>query len=408
MTQQEALQVLKGKCNVFLTGQPGAGKSYLTNVFIDWMLDNGVDFAVTASTGIAALNVNGKTLHSFMGVRNDDELSINDIDEILEHSGTVQRYINTKVLIIDEISMVSAQLFENLNILAKIARRSEEPFGGMRVIAVGDFYQLPPVKGDYCFKSQAWTGANFQFCNITEQHRTSDMTFIDILAGIRAGVLTEEQKAVIRSRVIDDVSTLDGVVRLDTHNRRVDEINENKLKRLTTVPRTYRMIQEGEEKYILNIKKSCLSPETLILKVGARVIFTRNDFEQRWVNGTQGEVVALNEESVDVRIFSNDEVVNVKQSRWEHCKGYGKYKVVLASISQLPLRLAWAITIHKSQGMTLDRAVIDVSKVFATGQAYVAISRVRSLDGVFLQGHLTAGFLSVDELVKQFYGELKA
>jgi hypothetical protein len=234
------------------------------------------------------------------------------------------------------------------------------------------------------------------------------MTFIDILAGIRAGVLTEEQKAIIRSRVIDDVSALEGVVRLDTHNKRVDEINENKLKRLATIPRTYRMTQEGEEKYILNIKKSCLSPETLILKPGARVIFTRNDFEQRWVNGTQGEVVALNEESVDVRIFSNDEVVNVKQSNWEHCKGYGKNKVVLASISQLPLRLAWAITIHKSQGMTLDRAVIDVSKVFATGQAYVAISRVRSLDGVFLQGHLTAGFLSVDESVQQFYGELKA
>lgn len=404
MTQQEALLILKKEtCNVFLTGQPGAGKSYLTNQYIDWILENNKEFAVTASTSIAALNITGKTLHSFMGVRDDKELTEDDVQDILENSRTLNRYQTTDILIIDEVSMVSAQLLDNLDTIAKIARHSDSPFGGIRVIAVGDFYQLPPVKGDYCFKSNAWLDGGFKFCNLTEQHRTNDQIFIDILAGIRSGVLTEEHKQHIRERVVDDVSGLEGVVRLDTHNQKVDDINHMKLSRLTTPAKSYRMTVSGDEKYHESLKKHCLSPETLILKVGARVIFTRNDLEYRWVNGTQGEVVEMDTNMVKVRIFNNDNVVEVCPVDWEYANGYGKNKTVRAAITQLPLRLAWAITIHKSQGMTLDRAVIDVSRVFATGQAYVAISRVRSLDGVFLQGKLTSGFLAVDESVKEFY-----
>lgn len=404
MTQQQALDILKKEtCNVFLTGQPGSGKSYLTNQYIDYLIDNGKDFAVTASTGIAAINVGGKTLHSFMGVRDDQELTEENIQDIFDNSNTLNRYLFTEVLIIDEISMVSAQLFENLDILAKTARQSKEPFGGIRVIAVGDFYQLPPVKGEYAFTSEAWQNGQFKFCNITEQHRTNDTTFIDILAGIRSGVLTDDQKSHIRARVVDDVSDLHDVVRLDTHNEKVDQINNMKLSRITTPPRTYKMTETGDERYLAQIKKNCLSPEKLILKVGARVIFTRNDLDQRWVNGTQGEVIELRDEMVRVRLFSNDSEVEVIPMSWEYANGYGKNKKVIASVTQMPLRLAWAITIHKSQGMTLDKAVIDVSRVFATGQAYVAISRVRSLDGVYLQGKLTQGFLSVDESVQEFY-----
>lgn len=404
MTQSESLTILKKEtCNVFLTGQPGSGKSYLTNQYIEYLIDNGQDFAVTASTGIAAINVSGKTLHSFMGVRDDKPLTEEDVQDIFDNSNTLNRYLFTEVLIIDEISMVSAQLFENLDILAKTARQNKAPFGGIRVIAVGDFYQLPPVKGEYAFTSEAWINGGFKFCNITEQHRTNDTTFIDILAGIRSGVLSDDQKAHIRERVVDDVSDLHDVVRLDTHNEKVDQINTMKLSRLTTVPKTYNMTETGDERYLAQIKKNCLSPEKLILKVGARVIFTRNDLEQRWVNGTQGEVIELQDGMVRVRIFSNDSEVEVIPMSWEHANGYGKNKKVIASVKQMPLRLAWAITIHKSQGMTLDKAVIDVSRVFATGQAYVAISRVRSLDGVYLQGKLTGGFLSVDESVQQFY-----
>ena len=403
MIQTKALAILKGIGNVFLTGQPGSGKSYLTNQYIDWLLDNGKTFAVTASTGIAALNVGGRTLHSFAGLRNDDPLTEENVRDILGSSHTYKRYSSTEVLIIDEISMVSAQLLENIDQLARIARRSDKPFGGMRIVAVGDFYQLQPIKGEYCFTGESWKSAEFAFCNITEQHRTNDDAFIGILTGIREGNLTDEQKRTILSRVNDDVSSLEGVVRLDTHNKRVDEINDQKLARLEGVPKTYRMEEEGNDMYFKGLKKSCLSPEMLVLKVGARVIFTRNDPEQRWVNGTQGEVTELREGSVRVNIFSNGEEVNVEYAAWEHCIGYGKGRNVLATVKQVPLRLAWAITIHKSQGMTLDKAVIDVSRVFATGQAYVAISRVRSLEGLFLQGKLTSKFLEIDESVKEFY-----
>lgn len=404
MTQAEALALLKeGKQNIFLTGQPGAGKSFVTNKYIDWLIDNGKSFAVTASTGIAAINISGKTLHSFSGLRSDEPLTEADVYDILNNRYTQKRYKETDVLIIDEISMVSDQMLDNLNALAKRARGlMDEPFGGMRVIVVGDFYQLPPISGNYCFHSEAWKDAGFLFCNLTEQHRTNDGVFIDILTGIRSGHLTEEQKEIIRSRVFDDVSDMN-VARLDTHNKRVDEINQMKLSRLNTAPRTYTMKTDGLDIYVESLKKSCLSPDVLVLKVGAKVIFTRNDFEHRFVNGTQGEVTALDDSSITVKLNTTEEVINVGPAKWEYANGYGVNKVVLASVSQIPVRLAWAITIHKSQGMTLDSAVIDVSRVFATGQAYVAVSRVRSLDGLFLQGKLTSGFLNVSKDVKQFY-----
>lgn len=406
MTQQEALIILKGDNNVFLTGQPGAGKSYLTNQYIDWLLDNGKDFEVTASTGIAALNVGGKTLHSFAGLRNDEVLSDEDIDQILGNSKVYRRYSQTDVLIIDEISMVSAQMLENVDRLAKIARNSQEPFGGMRIVAVGDFYQLPPVKGKYCFLSPLWKKAAFITCNITEQHRTNDELFISLLNSIRTGQFTEEQKQIIRERVCDDVSGIKDTTRLDTHNKKVDEINEMKLSRLSTTPQSYKMTFSGDEIYHDQLKKSCLSPELLVLKPGAKIIFTRNDIEQKWVNGSQGEVVAVNENVVTVRLYRDNSEVEVTPSSWEKAIGYGNQKTVLASIGQMPLRLAWAITVHKSQGMTLDSAVIDVSRAFATGQVYVAISRIRSLEGLHLQGFLTNKSLEIDEQVKDFYANI--
>jgi len=403
MTQQEALTIMKTGGNVFLTGEPGAGKSYLTNQYIDWLIDNGKNFEVTASTGIAALNVGGKTVHSFAGLRDDEELSEEDIKDILGSSYTYRRYSQTDILIIDEISMVSAQLFQNIDTLAKIARNNTKPFGGMKLVVVGDFYQLPPVKGDYCFKSKAWTDASFTVCNITEQHRTNDMVFTSLLKNIRTGLWTDEQKQILRDRVQEDVSHIKDATRLDTHNKKVDDINNMKLSRLDTIPKTYNMTSRGNEKAIAGLKKSCLSPEMLILKPGAKVLFTKNDIQQRWVNGTQGEVESLKENSVVVRIYKNNQTVEVGFEDWEQASGYGKNKTVHAVISQIPLRLAWAITIHKSQGMTLDSAIIDVSNAFATGQVYVAISRVRSLDGLYLQGKLSNKALEIDESVKEFY-----
>ena len=399
---------LKGERNIFLTGQPGTGKTYTINKYIEWCVDNGILPEVTASTGIAAVHVGGKTIHSWAGVYNDDTLTAQDVEDLLDNSWTLQRITATEVLIIDEISMVSDKLLNVVARLAMAAKNNSKPFGGMKVIVVGDFYQLPPVKGKFAFQSEAWNQADFQVCYLHEQHRQDDKVFNNILTGIRAGVLTDEQKQIIRNRVVDDISGEEGVIRLDTHNAKVDRINDMKLDRLDGIPKTYAMTENGNDKAVTALKKNCLSPERLVLKVGAPVLFTKNDSkDKQWVNGTQGVVEQLDEHTVKVRLL-NGMLVEVEPMNWERSEGYGKNKNVIAMITQIPLKLAWAITIHKSQGMTLDKAVIDVSDVFAEGQAYVAVSRVRSLDGVFLQGRLTSKFLNVNEDVQEIDKEFLA
>lgn len=407
MLQETALEILKKDGNVFLTVQPGTGKSYLVNQYVNWLLDNGKIPTVTASTGIAAVHVGGTTLHSWAGVRDDNSLTAEDMDDILENDYVRRRICQTEILIIDEISMVSAKLLNVISKLAMIARGNMTPFGGIKVVAVGDFFQLPPVKGDFAFESETWKQANFTVCYLHEQHRQSEQVFNDILTNIRAGFLHEDQKQIIRSRVIEDVSKLENVIRIETHNVNVDNINDMKLTRHEGVPQTYVMTDSGNELAIKALKKNCLSPERLTLKVGVPVLLTRNDVDKRYVNGSQGIVTALYPNSVKVELRNGLEV-ELETQKWERCEGYGANKKVIASISQIPLKLAYAITTHKSQGMTLDAAVIDVTKAFAPGQAYVAVSRVKSLEGLYFQGKLTQNFLMVSEKVLEYDKSIKA
>lgn len=406
MTQDIAYKVLTTtNRNILLTGKPGAGKSFLTNKYIEYLLDNGISgIEVTASTGIAALNIGGKTLHSFLGIRGD-VVDDSDIEDIVANRWTVNRIKKTKILIIDEVSMVSDRLLDLADIICREVRGNDKPFGGIRVILVGDFFQLPPVskkgepKAGFAFKAKVWEKADFGVCYLTEQHRSNDDTFNDILSGIRTGVITDDHKKLLKTHIFDLLPEDIGPhVRLDTHNKRVDDFNNMRLSRLTTPASIYNMTGQGTEAQIAMLKNMCQSPEKLVLREGARVIFTQNDnVDQQYVNGTVGEVTEVHTNRVVVKV--NNNYIEVTPRSWELATGYGKNKTVHASITQLPLRLAWAITIHKSQGMTLDKAVIDLSRVFESGQGYVAISRLRSLSGLYFQGKLTERILMVDKEV---------
>jgi len=399
MKQNEALTILKSERNVFLTGQPGTGKTYLINQYIEWLIDNGRVPNVTASTGIAAIHVGGATLHSWAGVRDDNNLTAENVTDILENPWARERICKTEILIIDEISMVSANLLNAASLIASKAKGNDKPFGGIKIVVVGDFFQLPPVKGEFAFTAESWKQADFEVCYLTDQYRQADKVFNDILTGIRKGELNDEQKQILRDRVVDDVSGVDAV-RLDTHNAKVDKINEMKLDRLPGKPNLYEMTADGNEKAIIALKKNCLSPERLFLKVGAPVLFTKNDKDKQWVNGSQGKVTEVMEHGIKVLTDGDEVIVGIEE--WERSEGYGRNKKSIAKVRQLPVKLGYAITIHKSQGMTLDAAIIDVSNVFACGHAYVALSRVKSLDNVYFQGRLTGGFLNVDEEVQEF------
>ena len=401
MTQEEALTIMKGDNNVFLTGEPGSGKSYTVDRYVDWAFANGVYPVITATTGIAATNVNGSTLHSWAGLRDDKILTDQDLLALMGNKWVRNRVRNTKVLVIDEISMASAQLMDQINRLTKVIRKDDRPFGGIKVIMVGDFFQLPPVNGAFAFESDAWQELDPHMCELTEQHRQSEGLFIEILRKARRNEsFTDEEKEALKARKYDDVSKLPVQLRLETHNKDVDKVNFARLQRHPGTAKTYTMKKFGPAAE--HLVRNCLSPEKLTLKEGVPVMFTKNDPELRWVNGTQGTVKEMKDDRVVVELVDGSEV-EVLRAQWKRSSGYGAEEQVSAELSQIPLRLAWAITVHKSQGMTLDQAVMDLTNVFAPGQGYVAVSRVRSLAGVYFQGKLTPRAFMVDPKVIAFY-----
>lgn len=384
MKQSKALTILQSGKNVFLTGEPGAGKTYTINTFTDWLDESGICYAVTASTGIAASHINGSTIHSWSGIGIMKNLEEIDINSIKYNKYAQKRILPAEVLILDEVSMLDSVFIDDLDKVLKELHRNEEPFGGIQVVMVGDFFQLPPVSRDsdvkFAFESKAWQEADFNICYLTEQHRQADPIFTAMLRSMRFDTMTEDQKNIIRSRI----SNGSAPTSLFTHNRDVDYMNTEKLKTLPGKEKKFHMRSEGDERSIAILKKHCLSPETLILKKDAVVMFTANKPDKGYVNGSIGTVVGFDEDEGTPRIQLMDgSICYPEMNKW---KALDEKKHEKAYIMQLPLRLAWAITVHKSQGMSLDAASIDLSNAFEYGHGYVAVSRVRSLEGLHLIG----------------------
>ncbi len=385
MNQKEALKVLKSGANVFLTGSAGTGKTFLLNKFIDYLKDSQIKVGVTASTGIAATHLDGRTIHSWSGIGLKREMDEKSIKKIIKKKFLRKRIKEAEVLVIDEISMLDADRFDLVNEICKRVRKSNLPFGGIQIILSGDFFQLPPVSIDqklqFSFQSFAWKELNLKVCYLTEQFRHTDKNLISILNKIRKNKAGKKELNLLKERLNKSIKDLDKPTKLYAHNFNVDLINRYELDRINEKEMIYNMSSVGSEKLIHVLKKSCLAPEKLRLKKGAIVMFIKNNFEKGYVNGTLGRIVNYNGNCPLVETRSGLKV-NVQPTKW-HIKEEDE---ILASIKQFPLRLAWAITVHKSQGMSLDVAEIDLSQSFEYGMGYVALSRVRSLDGIRLMG----------------------
>lgn len=375
-----------GGNNVFLTGAPGAGKTYVLNEFVRRARRRGQTVAVTASTGIAATHIGGTTIHSWSGLGIKDALTSHDRDWLAANDRLQKRYNSTDILVIDEISMLHGARLDIVNEACKLLRQDDRPFGGLQVILVGDLFQLPPVSRgselfDFAHLSPAWQELDLKICYLNEQHRQAEDGLLELLTALRNGDFSHEHQELLRARLGAEPGGRT-VTRLYTHNIDVDAINDRHLQALPGEPKTYAMAHKGAKAKVEQLVKSVLAPPELTLKTGAEVMFVANNFAEGFANGSRGQVVGFDDNLPRVRLHGGGRQITVEPHSWS----LNEDGRVRAEVSQLPLRLAWAITIHKSQGMSLDAAQIDLSNAFTPGMGYVALSRVRSLDGIYLNG----------------------
>ncbi len=392
MTQKDALDIMKMGNNVFITGPAGSGKTFVVNEYIRYLKDHDVSIGITASTGIAATHMGGVTIHSWSGMGVKDDMNEYELEELLEKKYVTKKVQSAHVLIIDEISMLHHYRLDLLDkIMRKIRRKDmseDKPFGGVQIVLCGDFFQLPPVRraGEpeayFAYRSKAWKEANFVICYLEEQHRQKDDVSIVVLNEIRSGVLSDTSYEHIQSRFQAEIDINIEPTSLYTHNADVDGINDQEIDKIEGNYAVYEMTSKGKRALVDTLKKSCLAPQVLRLKKGARVMCVKNNFDKGYVNGTLGIVVSCGWGVDPVIKDAKGNQIKIEKASWVIEDG-GK---ILAEINQYPLRLAWAITVHKSQGMSLDAVEVDLSKSFELGMGYVALSRVRNFKGLKILG----------------------
>ncbi|MDD5220784.1 MAG: PIF1 family DEAD/DEAH box helicase, partial [Candidatus Bipolaricaulis sp.] len=360
MKQEEALKVLKLGHNVFLTGPPGSGKTFLLNQYIDYLKEKHKGVAITASTGIAATHLQGTTIHSWSGLGIKNNLTKGDLNKLLKKSYLRRNFEGTEVLIIDEISMLHASQFDLINKICQSFLKSARPFGGLQVVCSGDFFQLPPISRGQITKfvsqSWSWKTMDIKICHLEEQYRQQkEDDLFNLLNHIRNNEIEKACQILIEKRPRQDFKR-EISIRLYTHNIDVDRINNAELKKIDGPERAYYMTSSGNKRLAESLRRNCLAPERLVVKKGAKVMFVKNNFKEGYVNGTLGQVIDFEDGWPLVKTAGGREI-KATPMIW----AIEKNNLVKAQIKQIPLRLAWAITVHKSQGMNLDAAEIDIS-----------------------------------------------
>ena len=407
MTQEQALHLLKQGRNVFLTGPAGSGKTYVLNKYIEFLRQSQVAVGITASTGIAATHLGGVTIHSWSGLGIKDNLTDDDLVSLLMRPYLRKRIMMARVLIIDEVSMLHAFQLDLVNKVCQAFRESDQPFGGLQVVLCGDLFQLPPVSKNrtesfFVTAAQSWHEAEIVVCYLEEQYRQTDSQLESILNAIPSNEVDEDVFLTLQQRFDAEVDGLAQPTKLYSHNIDVDAVNSAQLEQIEGEARVFDMRLTGQPQLIQALVNGCLAPQRLTLKLGAQVMFVKNNFEQGYVNGTIGQVVDWDADGLPVVEALDGRLLSLEMASWQ-VEEEGK---VRAELVQVPLRLAWAITIHKSQGMSLDAAEIDLSKSFVPGMGYVALSRVRTLDGLRLRG-MNNTALRINEFVLELDEQLR-
>lgn len=387
MNQGLALEIMLSGESVLLTGPAGAGKTFVLNQFIKLAKSEGKHVSVTATTGLAATHLGGTTIHSWAGIGVLDYLPQGFAEHIAK--GRHEIITKTDILIIDEISMLHDYRLDMVDEVCRLVRRKDEPFGGIQLIMSGDFFQLPPINkgesrgGGFVVHSKVWQELDPTICYLQEQHRQDDEQLLEILNALRAGDIRRHHAEALLARVDERPPTDVSLTELHTVNIDVDRLNEARLDELGGDELFYTQTTTGAENYVENLQRSVLAPEVLRLKKGALVMAVKNAQDRKYANGSIGTVVDF-EPATEYPIveFRSGKTISMLPETWELRDGDKKR----ASITQIPLRLAWAITVHKSQGMTLDAAQIDLRKAFVEGMGYVALSRVKNLHNLYLTG----------------------
>ena len=438
--QREASSYILSGGNAFLTGAAGVGKSYLLKYIIQGLRDKyeaggnatpNDRVVVAASTGIAATHINGVTIHSWAGVRLGKGGASVLVPRVMQNESAIRRWRRAQVLVLDEVSMLDGVFFEALNAIAQTARGCPHlPFGGIQLVLSGDFFQLPPVslnQGGFAFEAPAWTQASVRMLELrTVVRQSGDQTFINILNQIRIGQCSHEISNILDAcHISKKLKPVDGIVptKLYCTNRNVDQENNRKLDELPGNGVTFAAIDEFKDRYYPRDAQKRItqamdrkSPSQLTLKVGAQVIVTRNMPDYNLVNGSRGTVksfewATVNNNDADARTgagqrrqypvvhFTNG--VRLRITEENTFQGGSDGTMVRY---QLPLKLAWSLTVHKSQGMTIDRAELQLDDAFEVGQVYVALSRVTSLEGLWVRGgRITQSVVKAHPKVKAFY-----
>ncbi|MGZ3768214.1 MAG: DEAD/DEAH box helicase [Bdellovibrio sp.] len=400
--QNLALNLLNSGENVFLTGGAGSGKSFLIRHYMKGL--DSKELPILASTGAAAVLLGGRTFHSFFGLGIMEGGPDATYERVSKDNRLLARLRKVEGVIIDEISMIPGQALMVAEALAQKARNSKLPWGGMRIIAVGDFAQLPPVtphgRRDWCFENPVWEQSGFQTVILSHNQRISENLFLDVLSDVRHGNVTERVRDFLNEHLQDHDEDHPGT-RLFPRKVNAENFNQKKLNELDEEEVTIDSVYYGSERHIDFLMKSSPVPPKLVLKLGCRVMFLQNDPQRRWVNGTRGLITDITADTITVK-KDNGREVDVEKTSFAMQDAEGN---VVASVMQFPLTLAYATTIHKSQGATLDDLWCDLSSLWEPGHAYVALSRLRTSDGLHLIGWNPRSII-VDKKVLDFYENL--